>query len=77
MFAAESSGGGIFFLAFAALYAIFIFCSREKIRIAIVILKASSNFLIEHMSAIFLSLLVGFVWIVLMIFHLLGMLTSK
>jgi hypothetical protein len=29
------------------------------------------------MSAIFLSLLVGFVWIVLMIFHLLGMLTSK
>lgn len=65
-----------FFLILAFFYVVLVCCYKEKLKMAIVILKASSNFLIEHMSTIFISLFVGLFWLFLMVFHLIGMVTS-
>lgn len=71
----ENKVVGIVGLFITLIYCVYIYCNRERIRIAIVILKASSNFLIEHMSSLFLSIFVGIVWMTLMILHIIGVLT--
>lgn len=63
-------------LIIAFIYCVIVCCYKEKLRVAIIILKASSYFLIEHMSSIFISLFVGIIWMILMVVHIVGLLTT-